>query len=79
MSWNARAAVATRVSGHARQRPFERQRLLHPLARNTSPLAEMQAPKGRQRPAQECGVPGAGRRLNGPLRVCEAFSVSCAK
>ena len=41
-----------------RQRPLERERLLHLLARNASPVAEVQEPEGRQRPAPERGVPG---------------------
>ena len=39
-----------------RQRPLERERLLHPLARNASPGAEMLEPVDRQRTAPERGV-----------------------
>ena len=41
-----------------RQRPFERERLLHLLARDASPAAEVEEPIDRQRPAPEHGVPG---------------------
>ena len=55
----ARNDVAAPVSGHSRQRPLERERLLHLLARDASPAAEVQEPERRQRPAPERGVAGS--------------------